>query len=78
MRTAFVALLITLGGCALFTPQNIKYALGVEQVACIIAHAELPDANVALVCNVTDTLLHDMQQILSETRASNARARAKK
>ncbi len=72
---ALCLLAFCLPGCALFTAQNAKTVLNVAQIACIIAHAESPDATVAQVCGVADVLIPDLEKILGEERKALAKAK---
>lgn len=68
------AAMMSLAACSLFTKQAAKDALSVVQVACIIAHAEMPDSDAAKACEVADLLIPDVKRILAEHRAGVARA----
>lgn len=71
-----ILLVVTLAfgssGCKLFTRENARTVLDVVQTACIIAHQDLPDSDVAKVCELTEPLLGPMREILAEARKQSA------
>lgn len=65
-------------GCSASQRAAEKKALDFTQVLCAIAHAELPVAEVALVCAVDAALVPEIDKLLTEHRAAAARAAAAK
>lgn len=70
-----VVLLPVLAACDSWR-QAARTVLDVVQVACVIAHQELPETDVAKVCGVADDLLPPMRRVLAESRAASAKAAA--
>jgi hypothetical protein len=80
---AFVALLLAapaLGVASLAcTPgqrQAARTAVDAATVACLIANATLPDAEVARVCSIVDGLDGPLKELLRASRTKVAEARA--
>ncbi len=63
--------------CALFSPRTLRSVLDITQTACIIAHQELPESDVAKACDVADELIPPMRRVLAESRKASAEAAAK-
>lgn len=66
----------TTTACGLLTKQNLRSVLDVAQIACIIAHQDLPDSTVANVCDLGDPMFEPMRQVLASSRLSSAKAAA--
>lgn len=56
---------------------DAKTALDVAQVACIIAHQEMPDSDIAKVCSITEAFLDPMRTLLVSARTATSAAVAK-
>ncbi len=63
--------------CSLLSSRTLRTVLDITQTACIIAHQELPESDVAKVCDVADDLLPPMRRVLAESRKASAEAAAK-
>lgn len=78
MAIGLVALLATqTTACSLLTPKTLRTILDITQTTCIIAHQELPESDVAKVCDVADDLIPPMRRVLAESRKASAEAAAK-
>lgn len=68
--------LATMSGCAGWQKQA-KGILDVAQVACILAHQNMPDSDVAELCDIAQPLWGPMRSVLSNARLASADAAAK-
>jgi len=64
--------------CSLFNAKTLRTILDITQTTCIIAHQELPESDVAKICDVTDDLLPPMRRVLAEAKKASAKAGAQK
>lgn len=72
--TSLAALTLGLSSCTPGERQAARTALDVAEVACVLAHQELEDTEVASVCSIADPLFEPMRKILAEARKASAAA----
>lgn len=70
-----ILLLAVMSACGAFR-QEAKTALDVVQAVCVVAHADLAPEQVKDTCNVVDTLLPAMRDLIAITRQKEATAAA--
>lgn len=74
---AGVLMLLAFASLSACTPGQrgaVRSVLDVAQVACIVAHQELPDSAVADACSVTDPFFGPMREVLASSRKASAKA----
>ena len=70
MKLLLVLALVGTSSCAHFNAQNVDRAQQAAQVACIIAHAAMPDErSVQLACNLGADMLEVIRRVVGEHRA---------
>ena len=70
MKKLIVALCLVIGGCSLFTAQNLKTALDASALACVFA-SELTDAQaVASACSIDQALVPVIDQLIAQRDAA--------
>lgn len=74
MRRLTLAVALLASGCALFTPKNIRTLLDLAETTCIVAHQDLPDADVAKACGLAEPFFEPMRNVLASSRQVSAKA----
>jgi len=75
-KALFLGYVVTVIGCSVLTPGNIKTVLSAAQVACAIANASSDDQTIAQICGIANDVIPDLKTILSEHRAQLAKVGA--
>ncbi len=70
--------LALLSACSLFTRENVRTALDIAKVVCIVANAESDDQTVKSICNILDAEDEAFRRVLREQRVAARRFAASK
>ena len=65
---------VSLSACTPGQRGAARSVLDVAQVACLVAHQELPDSAVADACAVTEPFFGPMREVLASSRKASAKA----
>lgn len=70
-RIALIVLTLNLSACAFFTPKNIRTALNLTQLTCVIANSfrDVP-AEIAKACDVSEDFIPEIDKVLEAQKAA--------
>ncbi len=69
---------VGLGGCSLFTKSQAKSAIDAVALACILERSTLDDQSIADACNIADSLIPSLKDLLAVHRKAVAKATSQK